>query len=303
MKPILRQNETRYVLLEFLAITFLATGGIFVKMSALSPINTGMYRVLFAIPVLFFMARKNMDNLKKTDFLLLIFAGVFLAGDIALWNMAFHYTTVANANLLTNLTPFLVVPVSFFFLKEEMPKLFLPGLAITLLGVFVLIGGKATPNPSNYLGDLLAFGACFFYAGFILISYRLRDRFTSSVIMFISSIGTCCTLALISIFTEGIQIPKDASELLPILGLTFCLQIIGHNLLSHCQGKLNVNLSSVICLLQTVVASLYSYFFFSETLTYKEIFGILIVILGVMIVKAQYSKKKSSQSCRSSVLE
>ena len=244
-----------------------------------------------------------MDNLKKTDFLLLIFAGVFLAGDIALWNMAFHYTTVANANLLTNLTPFLVVPVSFFFLKEEMPKLFLPGLAITLLGVFVLIGGKATPNPSNYLGDLLAFGACFFYAGFILISYRLRDRFTSSVIMFISSIGTCCTLALISIFTEGIQIPKDASELLPILGLTFCLQIIGHNLLSHCQGKLNVNLSSVICLLQTVVASLYSYFFFSETLTYKEIFGILIVILGVMIVKAQYSKKKSSQSCRSSVLE
>ncbi len=244
-----------------------------------------------------------MDNLKKTDFLLLFFAGVFLAGDIALWNMAFHYTTVANANLLTNLTPFLVVPVSFFFLKEEMPKLFLPGLAITLLGVFFLIGGKASPNPSNYLGDLLAFGACFFYAGFILISYRLRDRFTSSVIMFISSIGTCCTLALISIFTEGIQIPKDASELLPILGLTFCLQIIGHNLLSHCQGKLNVNLSSVICLLQTVVASLYSYFFFSETLTYKEIFGILIIILGVMIVKAQYSKKKSSQSCRSSVLE
>ena len=303
MKPILRQNETRYVLLEFLAITFLATGGIFVKMSALSPINTGMYRVLFAIPVLFFMARKNMDNLKKTDFLLLFFAGVFLAGDIALWNMAFHYTTVANANLLTNLTPFLVVPVSFFFLKEEMPKLFLPGLAITLLGVFFLIGGKASPNPSNYLGDLLAFGACFFYAGFILISYRLRDRFTSSVIMFISSIGTFCTLVLISILTEGIQIPKDASELLPILGLTFCLQIVGHNLLSHCQGKLNVNLSSVICLLQTVVASLYSYFFFSETLTYKEIFGILIVILGVMIVKAQYSKKKSSQSCRSSVLE
>lgn len=303
MKPVLRQNETRYVLLEFLAITFLATGGIFVKMSALSPINTGMYRVLFAIPVLFFMARKNMVNLKKNDFLLLFFAGVFLAGDIALWNMAFHYTTVANANLLTNLTPFLVVPVSFFFLKEEMPKLFLPGLAITLLGVFVLIGGKATPNPSNYLGDLLAFGACFFYAGFILISYRLRDRFTSSVIMFISSIGTFCTLVLISIFTEGIQIPKDASELLPILGLTFCLQIVGHNLLSHCQGKLNVNLSSVICLLQTVVASLYSYFLFSETLTYKEIFGILIVILGVMIVKAQYSKKRSSQSCRSSVLE
>lgn len=296
MNPFIRNNETKYVLLEFLGIIFLATGGIFVKMSALSPINTGMYRVLFAIPVLYMMARKNLSNLKKSDIVLLFFAGVFLAGDIALWNMAFHYTTVANANLLTNLTPFIVVPVSFFLLKEKIPKLFLPGLGITLLGVFILIGGKAAPVPSNYWGDLLAFGACFFYAGFILISYCLRNRFTSSVIMFVSSIGTVITLFMLAFLTEGIQVPKSAAQLGPILGLTFCLQIVGHNLLSHCQGKLSVNLSSVICLSQPVVASIYSYFFFSEELTLKEVLGILIVIIGVMIVKAQYRNKAPALS-------
>ena len=40
-----RGNGTRYVLLAVLAVAFLATGGIFVRQSGLSPINTGMYRM------------------------------------------------------------------------------------------------------------------------------------------------------------------------------------------------------------------------------------------------------------------
>lgn len=288
MNPITRNNESKYLFYAFIAITFLATGGIFVKLSTLPPISTGTYRVLFALPILYFMARKNLKNLRRKDVALLLISGGFLAGDIALWNMAFHHTTVANANLLTNLTPLIVVPVSFILFKEHIPRFYLPGLAITMIGVFTLIRGKTVPNPNHYFGDLLAFGACLFYAIFILISYRLRDSYESSVIMFISSIGTFFTLALISIPVEGIQYPKSLSDLAPIIGLTICLQVIGHNLLSHCQGKISITLSSVISLLQPVVASVYSYFFFSEALSYKEVIGILIVITGVFLVKSQY---------------
>ncbi len=288
MNPIHRNNEPKYLLFAFIAITFLATGGIFVKLSALPPISTGMYRVLFALPILYLMARKNLKKITRRDSILLLLSGAFLAGDIALWNMAFLHTTVANANLLTNLTPLIVVPVSFFLFKEQVPRFYVPGLIITLSGVFILIGGKALPDPDHYFGDLLAFGACFFYAAFILISYRLRERYESSVIMFISSIGTFITLILVSVPVEGIQYPKSISQLIPILGLTLFLQVIGHNLLSHCQGKLNISLSSVISLLQPVVASVYSFFLFSESLSIKEMAGIIIVIAGVFLVKSQY---------------
>ena len=291
MKIIKRNNETKYVLLELLAVAFLAAGGIFVKLSSLTPVSTGFYRVLFSLPLLLPLAFRGLRILTKKDVLILFLAGVFLAGDVALWNLSFSYTSVANANLLTNLTPFTVIPVSYFLFREKIPKLFLAGAAVTLIGVFVLLGGNIIPLQSNYLGDFLAFSASFFYAVFILISYRLRDRYESSVIMFVSGFGSALALGVTSVLTEGIQIPHGTEQLWPLLGLTLCLQVIGHNLLAHCQGKLSVNLSSIVCLCQPVIASLYSYFIFSEVLSLREVLGIAIVIAGVYLVKAQYSNK------------
>lgn len=290
-----RKNENKDIMLELLAVAFLASGGIFVKLCGLPPINTGFYRVLFSLPLLYPLAYRNLKQLKRKDVVILILAGVFLAGDVALWNLSFSYTSVANANLLANLTPFTVVPVSYFLFKEKIPRYFLPGAVITIAGVFILIGGKSDPGMSDYFGDLLAFGASFFYASFLLISYRLRDKIESSVIMFVSGFGSAFALFTVSLFAEGIQVPHGAGEILPLLGLTLCLQVIGHNLLAHCQGKVNVNLSSIVCLSQPAIASVYSFFIFSETISAKEMFGIVIVIAGVYLVKAQYSGKQELQ--------
>lgn len=96
--------------------------------------------------------------------------------------------------------------------------------------------------------------------------------------------------------TEGIQIPHGMGELWPLLGLTLCLQVIGHNLLAHCQGRLNVNLSAIICLCQPVIASVYSFIIFSEMLSVKEVIGIMIVMVGVYLVKVQYSNLSQTSS-------
>ncbi len=295
MKVKERKNETKDLLLELLAVSFLATGGIFVKLSALSPINTGLYRVLFSLPLLFPLAYRKLSQLSKKDLAILFFAGVFLAGDVALWNLSFRYTSVANANLLANLTPFTVLPVSCILFKEKIPKFFLVGASITIVGVLILIGGKLNPSMSNYFGDFLAFCASFFYASFLLISYHLRDRIESSVIMFVSGFGSAFALFIAAFFIEGIQAPHGVEQLLPLLGLTLCLQVIGHNLLAHCQGKINVNLSSIICLSQPAIASIYSFFIFSEVITANEILGIMVVIAGVFLVKSEYSSKKSRE--------
>ncbi|WP_086347422.1 DMT family transporter [Candidatus Enterococcus clewellii] len=289
-----RGNQTNDVILALVAVSFLATGGIFVKFSQLPPINTGFYRVLFSLPILGLLVRKELKGIAKRDWLLLLFAGVFLAGDIALWNLSFTYTTVANANLLTNLTPFTVIPLSFFLFKEKIPRLFPIGAGLTILGVFLLIGGKAVPSSASYFGDFLALCASFFYAGFLLICYHLRDHLSSGIIMFISGIGTTISLFFTAGAVEGLRIPVTWSAIWPILGLTICLQVIGHNLLAYCQGKISVNLSSVICLAQPAIASVYSFIFFAEKITTKEMMGIVIVIFGVYLVKMQYSKKTES---------
>lgn len=286
---ITRKNETKYILLIILSICFLATGGILVKLSHLPPVNTGLYRVLFSIPILFPFVWKDLLNTNKKDLITMFLAGIFLAGDLSLWNISFNFTSVANANLLANFTPFIVIPVSYFVFKENIPKYFYFGFILTLIGVFMLMIGKIDANINNFFGDFLAFFTSIFYAGFLLTVYKLRDRLSSILIMFISAFGTSFTLLIIILFTEGIYIPKTLPDLLPLLGLALMSQIMGQGLLSYCLGKVNATLSSLICLTQPIIASIYAYILFNEILSLFEILGIFICILGVYLAKKNIS--------------
>ena len=284
-----RQNETKYVLLELLSMAFLAGAGIFVRYSVISPIIAGMWRCVFALPVLYLMCRRELPLLTKKDWITLLAAGFMLAGDVAFFNVSFGYTSVANATLLVNLTPFVIVPVSYFMFKEKLPRLFLPGLAVAVAGLVLLMLGKAEGGASGYKGDALAFLACFFYSTYMLITYRESGRIPSSAIMFVCTISTLIGLLIVGCAVEGFAVPRSFGELWPILGMTFAVQVIGQNLLAHCQSRINVNLSSVICLSEPVFAAIYSFVLFGERLTLMELCGMPVVIAGVYIVKRQYS--------------
>ncbi len=262
-----RCNSAKYIFLIFLAICFLATGGIFVKLSPLPPINTGFYRVLFSIPMLLpFIKKSDLQSLSYKQVVTIVLAGAFLAGDLTFWNSSFSYTTVANSNLLVNLTPFTVIPVSYFLFKEKMTPKFLLGGLVTLLGVFVLMANKVTVSPERLLGDSMSLGASVFYAMFMITVYKLRDTVKSNVIMFLSAFGTLLVLAAVIFFTEGFYVPKNFEELWPLLALALVSQILGQGLLAYCLGKVNASLSSLITLSQPVVAALYAWVIFQEHL-------------------------------------
>ena len=284
-----RGNQTKFILLELIAVCFCASSGVFVRYSALGPVNTAFYRMFFALPMLFLLAGKELWKTPARDIPKLLLAGVFFAADIILFNLSITKTSIANTNLFTNLTIFTVVPVSVLVLKEKMPKHLITGAAISLAGVVLLVLGKAEPSASSYAGDLLACGASVFYGLYLLVSYRLREQYSGNVITFFCLISCLVIMPLYILPVEGFQIPHGFHELWPLLGLAVCLQVFGHNLMAYCQGKVSVNLSSVICLTQPAVAALYSLAFFGERLTLMEIGGICVVVLGVYIVKHQYS--------------
>ena len=261
-----RTNDSKYIFLIFLAICFLATGGIFVKLSPLPPINTGFYRVLFSIPILMpFLKKSELQSLNRKQIATIVLAGAFLAGDLTLWNNSFSSTSVANANVLVNLTPFTVIPVSYFLFKEKMTTKFLFGGLVTLIGVLVLMSNKVSMSPDRLLGDSLSLGSSVFYAMFMITVYKLRDSVTSTIIMFISAFG----------------------ELWPLLALALVSQILGQGLLAYCLGKVNACLSSLITLSQPVVAALYAWVIFNENLNLQTVIAILITLTGVYLAKTQ----------------
>ena len=280
-----RDNETKFIVLILVAISFLALGGIFVKLSALPPINTGFYRILFALPFLAPFVLKDVRNLARKDLIIVILSGVFLAGDLILWHISFNYTTVANANLLANLVPFTIIPISFFVFKEKISKYFLGGLIITLAGVAVLMAGKIKPSPSNFIGDLMAFSTSIFYALFMLSVYKVRDKISALAIIFVSAFGSLPVLFVAMGVMEGFYMPSNFKELAPLLALAILCDIGGQGLMAFCLGKLSANLSSVLVLFQPIIAAIYAYFIFAERLSLIEICGIFITLIGIYFAK------------------
>lgn len=283
------KKESTYIYLIFLAICFLATGGIFVKLSSLPPITTGFYRVLFSLPLLYPFVKGDLSNVSKKDFYLMFFSGVFLASDLVFWNMSFQYTTVANANLLVNLVPLTIIPLSYFFYKEKLNKSFFIGLIVLIIGIIILMKGKISTNPENFRGDFYAFIASIFYGLFLFFVSNIRSRVSAKVIMFICGFGSLITLFIAMFFKEGIGYPVTLKELIPLVGLAIFSQLLGQGLMSYCVGKIRITLSSILVLSQPIVAAVYSFLLFNEKISQQEILGIFIVLIGIYISKKQNS--------------
>lgn len=283
------KKESTYIYLIFLAICFLATGGIFVKLSSLPPITTGFYRVLFSLPLLYPFVKGDLSNVSKKDFYLMFFSGVFLALDLVFWNMSFQYTTVANANLLVNLVPLTIIPLSYFFYKEKLNKSFFIGLIVLIIGIIILMKGKISTNPENFRGDFYAFIASIFYGLFLFFVSNIRSRVSAKVIMFICGFGSLITLFIAMFFKEGIGYPVTLKELIPLVGLAIFSQLLGQGLMSYCVGKIRITLSSILVLSQPIVAAVYSFLLFNEKISQQEILGIFIVLIGIYISKKQNS--------------
>ena len=285
------QDITKYILIELLAVAFLATGGIFVRSSGISPVNCGFYRILFSLPFLYPLAKSEFKSLSKKDVILLLLAGVFFATDVGLANTAYHYTSVANVNLLSTLTPLTIVPVTFWVFKEKIPKFYLLGLIIAIVGVVILVNGKVDPLGKNYIGDMMAFLSSVFYSLFLLVSYKMRKRIGGSTILFVAGIGSVITFFVYASILEGFQLPATRKDFLLMIGLSLCMQVIGQWIFTYCQGKISVNISSVVGLIQPAFAAIYALLIFKEKLTVMEVAGIAVVTVGIFLVKIQYDTK------------
>ena len=134
---------------------------------------------------------------------------------------------------------------------------------------------------------MLSLSTSVFYAMFMLTVYKLRDYIKSNVIMFISAFGSLLILGVVIFFTEGFYIPHNFSELWPLLSLALISQILGQGLLAFCLGKVNASLSSLITLSQPVVAAIYAWIVFQESLNIQSIIAIMITLVGVYLAKTQ----------------
>ncbi len=285
-----RKNENKYIAIQLIGIAFLASVGIWVKLSSVGPINQGFYRMLLTIIIMLPFTYKSLKGVRKRQVVLSFLAGLCLGADVLFWNLALMKTSVADCSLMVNLTVFIVSPISVFLFKEKLRKEFMLASVVAFIGVVMVIFSAATGDngKSSIYGNILAMGASVAYSGYVLFVYKVRDELNNNAVVLISSLGAMIFLLVAMLPVEGLIIPANSREWLIIIAYAVCGQILGQGLVSMCLGKLNATLVTVISLTSIGISAIYAYIIFGESLLAMEIIGMIITIIGVFMAK-QYS--------------
>jgi len=263
---------------------------VLVRLSEVGPSATAFFRLLFALPFLWvwlwFDRTGNAAERRPRaaqDFLLLAVAGLFFAGDLALWHWSLQFTSVANSTLLSNLAPFFVTLGARLFLGERITGGFVAGMLVAFAGGALLVSGRIEFRPNQMRGDALAVLTALFYGGYLLTVKQLRGRFTTATIMAWSGIVSCLSLLGIALLSNETVIPVSARGWLVVVALALISHLGGQSLIAYALRHLAASFTSVTLLVQPLMAALLAWVLLKEGLNLWQWMGGIIILGGIFL--------------------
>ncbi len=292
--PAAAAARRRSVRIAFVALLSGALGisfaPIFVRLSELGPSATAFYRLSFAVP--FLMLWMSLENRgaaaprrpsRAADYRGLILAGLFFAGDLAVWHWSIRLTSVANATLLANAAPIFVALSGWLLFGERFTLTFLASMGVALTGTAVLMGSSVSLGLDHLLGDGLGLLTAVFYAAYILTVKRLRSEFSTATIMAWSgAVGALALLPITLLSGEGLIAPT-AYGWGVLLALALLSHTVGQSLIAYALAHLPAAFSSVSLLLQPAAAAVLAWLILSEPLGPLQGLGGVVVLAGIAV--------------------
>lgn len=265
---------------------------ILVRLSDTGPAAAGFWRLTFATPLLFLMARSTAGGVGAPIAPALL-AGVMFALDMGFWHYGVTLTSVANATVLTNLTPVVVTLIGWLVFKQRPKGLFVAAVALALGGAWLMAEAKgaAPAGRSPALGDALSLVTALWYALYLMAVGAARQRRGASQVMFWSSlVGAPLLLAAALALGEPLT-PASAAGWAACVGLGL-VHVGGQGSIAWALGRLPTATASVVVLVQPVVAAVLGWLLFAERLTPLQSLGGLIALTGVVL--AQWASRPRS---------
>lgn len=284
----------------FLAIFALSFAAIFIRLSEreLGPVATIFNRFWVATAILglgnlfnTLRERHSHDSfLQKqhytsSDLVLLLAMSVFFSSTLITWAWSLTQTSVANSNLLHNVTPLFTTVIGWLFLSQSFDGRFLIGMVVTISGAILIELGDLHIGSDNFTGDSLALLSAVFSAANLLTVEKLRAKFSATtILLWCSFVGAVLTFPIV-LLTEDVLFPSSWAGWLAIIAQASVCQVLGQSLQAYNLKGFSSGFVAVFLLVDPVITAILAWIIFSEELSPLNWLAFSVVLAGIYIAK------------------
>ncbi|WP_276609426.1 DMT family transporter [Bacillus sp. N1-1] len=289
-------QHTKPYLAIMIAILFISTSAVIVKLASAQASVIAMYRLAIAIlimlPLVLRNYRDSFRQIKKSDWGFGSLAGISLAFHFILWFESLNYTSVASSVVLVTLQPLFAFIGTYLFFKEKLTLLAIAGGVTAVAGSIVISWGDFRISGMALWGDLLALTACAMVTGYLLFGQNIRKRLDLIPYTFIVYGIAALSLILYNVILRYPFFSYPTSDWGYFLLLAIFPTLLGHSLLNWAVKWVSVNVISMSILFEPIGASILAYFILGETLHTMQWIGGGIIITGLYLFIRSYKRKR-----------
>lgn len=262
-----------------------------------NPITTVFLRLLISSIILFIIGKgfKKLDTIKKEDrlgILALAFFEPFLyfLGE----SFGLKYVSSTIGAVIVSTIPLFAPVAAYYFHKEQLSKMNILGILISIIGVAIIIFNKSFSLIVSPIGLACMFAAVGAAVGYSVVLKKLAAKYNpTTLITYQNSLGLLYFLPLFLIFDwqHFIQaIPTqeviNSLVLLAVFGSTLAFIFFTYGL-----SYLGITKSNIFINAIPVFTAIFAYFVIDEVITIQKIIGMLIVISGIFFSQMKFKKK------------
>ena len=250
-------------------------------LAELEVFNMVALRFLIAFAVCFVLFRKRYRKVDRERAFHAGVLGTFLFISYLCMVEGCKYTTASNAGFMMSLVAFFTPLIVWVKEKKAPSGIQTLSVLITLIGVGMMcLSGRLTLNK----GDVISMFSALFYALQMLYTEKYADRHDLIVLgtfqlIFVSVYAFVFSFAL----EDSFRLPQSAAGWGQLMYLALGCGALGFLLQTAAEKYSSANHATVIYASQPVFVAIFSYLMLGEPISLRQITGIIVVFIGVLI--------------------
>lgn len=277
-----RTNEERGLIAASVAVFVWGLGPLFVRAMGVSTPTVVVYRFAFGTPLLVIVAVLLGGRFTRELIAAAVAPGVMFGISMIIGFAAVLHTSIANATLIGNTMPVLVVVIAKFVYHEHVRIRQIVAAVVAVFGVVVVVIGAGKTADASLVGDTLAIANVGLWTAYFLRMKRLRDRGLHSwaLLACVSTIASLVAIPPCLVVSDDLG-AVAGRDWLYVAGMVIGPGLLGHGLMTWASRHLRLTVSSLLTLASPVVSGVGAWLWLGQSMSLVQVLGAAVVLVAL----------------------